>query len=126
WYCGKTELVNAMPHRRRSGFPAERRLELRRRDLLAAALTAGCPGFPGSRQGAAQDSRLRFLCPPDGMAPDLSRPSPPSRPFAAPLPVMPIKQPVKELNPLPDPAAHQLWDQHKPVKFYSMYEQEFR
>jgi FtsP/CotA-like multicopper oxidase with cupredoxin domain len=100
---------------------------IKRRDFLRKGLATGGLSLLGPGSMAAQDNMLQYLCPPDGTPPDLlSRPSPPSRPFAAPLKVLPIKTPVPQLDPPPDPAAHQLYDQHPPQKFYMICEQEFR
>jgi FtsP/CotA-like multicopper oxidase with cupredoxin domain len=101
---------------------------MKRREMLKAGLAAGGAGLISSRWSVGQDSRLQYLCPPDGTPPQLeAAPSPPSRPFAGPLNVLPVKQPAAApLNPPPDPAAHQLWDKYPPKKFYTFYEQEFR
>jgi FtsP/CotA-like multicopper oxidase with cupredoxin domain len=39
---------------------------------------------------------------------------------------MPIKQPVKSLDPLPVPEAHQRYNEFPPKKFYEIHEQEFK
>lgn len=52
--------------------------------------------------------------------------SPPTRPFVVPLPAMPVLQPVSALNPPPDPAAHQLYSQYAPRKFYEIVVREFQ
>lgn len=68
------------------------------------------------------------LCLPDGIPPDLIvRPSPPVTPFVQALPIMPIKEPVdiSALNPAPNPANHQRYDEFPPVKFYELHVTEF-
>jgi FtsP/CotA-like multicopper oxidase with cupredoxin domain len=69
---------------------------------------------------------LQYLCPPDGAPPFSSQPSPPSKPFSAPLFIPSVKDPVPNLDPPPVPAAHQCWDQYPPKKYYAIFEQEFR
>ena len=98
---------------------------MRRRDVLKLGLAAGGSGLLAAR-GARADPKemLKFLCPPDGEPPDLATPSPPVRPFVAPLFVPPVKQPVASLDPQPDPRAHQLYEEHLPKKLYEIYEQE--
>jgi len=69
---------------------------MKRKQVLKAELAAGGAGLLGCSRGAANDgppavkgqtSMLQHLCPLDGSPPVLSRPSPPSKPFSAPLPV---------------------------------------
>ncbi len=58
---------------------------------------------------------------PDGYIPSWKlNPSPPVTPFTTPLFVMPIARPVpfRALNPPPDPAAHQRYEEFLPKKFY--------
>src|ERR1700693_758019 len=101
---------------------------MKRRELLKTGLGAAGAGLFASGAVSDADNMLQYLCPPDGTPPPLEAPpSPTSRPFAAPLNVLPVKQPVSgPLNPPPDPAAHQLWDQYLPKKFYTVYEREFQ
>jgi FtsP/CotA-like multicopper oxidase with cupredoxin domain len=100
---------------------------MKRRELLKTGLAAVGSGLLSSRAQITNDDRLKYLCPPDGTPSFGATPSPKSRPFAAALQVMPVKQPVATpLNPPPDPAAHQLWAQYPPKKFYTIYEQEFQ
>lgn len=102
---------------------------MRRRDFLKLGAATGAAGLvsPRALLGAADDDRLKFLCPPDGLPSDvLTRPSPPSTPFVAPLNIPGIKQPVSEpLNPSPDPRAHQRYGEFLPKKFYEIHENEF-
>ncbi|HVF61171.1 MAG TPA: multicopper oxidase domain-containing protein [Thermoanaerobaculia bacterium] len=99
---------------------------IRRREVLKLGLVAGGSGLLARRAAAADPSDLlKFLCPPDGEPPDLATPSPPARPFVAPLFVPPIMQPVAKLDPQPDPRAHQRYEEFKPQKFYEIREQEF-
>ena len=102
---------------------------MKRRDLLKGSIAACGAGLLRGRLLAQENPNkglLKYLCPPDGALPDMAIPSPKSRPFAMPLQIMPIKQPVAQLDPPPDPLAHQLYDQHPPKKFYEIYEQEFK
>jgi FtsP/CotA-like multicopper oxidase with cupredoxin domain len=101
---------------------------MKRRDLLTKGLAVAGSGIIASKTGRGAQDLLQYLCPPDGTSPPLeATPSPAARPFVGPLNVMPVKQPVAgPLNPPPDPAAHQLWAQYPPKKFYTIYEQEFR
>ena len=46
--------------------------------------------------------------------------SPATTPFVEPLPIPPVLQPVAALSPVPNPAAHQLYLQHLPTKFYEV------
>src|SRR5437899_7208615 len=101
---------------------------MKRRDLPRTGLAATASGVMASRSGRGQSNLLQYLCPPDGTPPPLqATPSPVSRAFAGPLQVMPVKQPITgNLNPPPDPAAHQLWAQYPPKKIYTIFEQEFQ
>jgi FtsP/CotA-like multicopper oxidase with cupredoxin domain len=101
---------------------------MKRRELLKAGMAAGGAGLLGGGLfGQNPNSELlKYLCPPDGALPDMANASPKSRPFAAPLRIMPIKQPVPRLDPPPDPLAHQLYDKYPPRKYYEIYEQEFK
>src|SRR5947209_4482303 len=101
---------------------------MKRRQLLKLGLAAGAATLARPWRMAAQQNKdkLKFLCTPDGLPPDLlSRPSPPSRPFVTPLFVPTIKQPVSKLVPAPDPSAHQRYEEYPPQKFYEIHEQEF-
>ncbi|MCH8290307.1 hypothetical protein IH992_04285 [Candidatus Poribacteria bacterium] len=70
---------------------------------------------------------MKYLCPPDGFPDQLTyKPSPLAETFKAELFVPPIMQPVDRLDPLPDPQAHQLYDDFLPKKLYEIYEREFR
>ncbi len=92
-----------------------------RRDILKGGLAGGGALFV-PRLAQAQ------LCPPDGIPPDLIvRPSPPTTPFMAPLPIMPVKQPInpQKLNPPPDPNRHQRYDDFPPQVFYETRETAF-
>jgi FtsP/CotA-like multicopper oxidase with cupredoxin domain len=100
---------------------------MKRRNFLQLGLAAGGGSLLASRRGAAADPKelLKYLCPPDGEPPDAQTPSPKARPFALPLFVPPIKQPVAALDPPPDPRAHQLYEEYPPQKLYEIREQEF-
>jgi FtsP/CotA-like multicopper oxidase with cupredoxin domain len=99
-----------------------------RRDFLKLGLVAGAAGLSPTRLRAQQNKMLEFLCSPDGLPPDLlTRPSPKSTPFVAPLFIPPVKQPLSyPLSPPPDPRAHQRYEEFVPRKFYEIREQEFR
>ncbi len=101
---------------------------VKRRDVLKLGLAAAGSGLIGAQGAKAQSPELlKYLCPPDGTTPDLvTRPSPPSRPFVAPLNVMPLKEPVAKLDPPPNPQAHQRYAEFLPKKFYEIRETEFR
>ena len=101
---------------------------MRRRDILGLSLAAIASKLFGRNRAMAQSQELlKYLCPPDGVTPDLvTRPSPPTRPFVAPFNVMPVKQPVPRLDPPPDPRAHQRYEEFLPRKFYEIRETEFR
>ena len=101
---------------------------VKRRDVLKLGLAAAGSGLIGAKGAKAQSPELlKYLCPPDGTTPDLvTRPSPPSRPFVAPLNVMPLKEPVAKLDPPPNPRAHQRYAEFLPKKFYEIRETEFR
>lgn len=97
---------------------------MRRRELFKVA-GSGLVG--GSLFGQNPNAALlKYLCPPDGALPDLAVPSPKSTPFAATMNIMPVKQPVASLDPPPVPAAHQLYEQNLPKKFYEIVEGEFQ
>lgn len=96
-----------------------------RRDFVKLGLAAGASTLLGSTADAQQDnSRLQFLCLPDGLPPD--PPSPKATPFVQDLYIPPVKQPVAKLNPPPDPLAHQRYEEFSPKKFYEVREQEFQ
>lgn len=103
----------------------------KRRDVLKLGLAASA-GLAGARKARAQAARekeqdlLQYLCPPDGLPPDLARPSPQAEPFVAELFVPPVKQPVAQLDPPPDPRAHQRYADFTPRKFYEIRETEFQ
>ncbi len=99
-----------------------------RRDLLKLGLVAGGTSLLKPGSAAAQHREfLKFLCPPDDRPRELDdqRPSPPARPFVAELFVPPVMQPVADLSPPPDPAAHQRYDEFAPQKLYQINEAEF-
>src|SRR5712692_8026072 len=99
---------------------------VKRRDVLKLGLAAAGAGLIGSDRTMAQSPNLlENLCSPQNRSPD--RPvSPTSRPFVAPLYIMPVKQPVPSLDPSPDPNAHQRYEEYPPKKFYEIRETEFR
>src|SRR5258708_4400672 len=110
---------------------------IQRRDCLKIGLVAGGGALLARRGVEAEDPKelLKFLCPPDGEAPDAQTKSPKARPFVAPLFVPPRKQPastwtaaggwVPRIDPPPDPNAHQRYDEFPPKHFYEIREQEF-
>jgi FtsP/CotA-like multicopper oxidase with cupredoxin domain len=92
--------------------------------LGAAATGAGLVG--GRAMAQVPQNGLVF---PDGYVPGfIARPSPPATPFAAPLNVMPVAKPVpaSALNPAPDPARHQRYNEFVPKKFYLQTLTEFK
>jgi FtsP/CotA-like multicopper oxidase with cupredoxin domain len=98
----------------------------RRRDLLKLGVLAGSAALP-PRSFAQQQNLLNYLCPPDGAPPVLqTKPSPPVRPFVAPLRIPPIKQPILTLDPPPDQRAHQRYNEFLPKKLYTVHQQEFK
>jgi len=93
-----------------------------RRNVLKVGLLAGGSCLAGTKAARGQ------LCAPDGIPPDLLvRPSPDTTPFVAALPIPPVAVPVleSELDPPPDPARHQRYDEFRPVKFYEIHQREF-
>jgi FtsP/CotA-like multicopper oxidase with cupredoxin domain len=92
-----------------------RRLTLK----LGAAAGAGALLHPALAQVSPPPTNgLMF---PEGWVPSWkSNPSPPVIPFTMPLFQMPIARPVPlgQLNPPPDPKAHQRWDDFVPKKYY--------
>jgi len=90
-------------------------------------LLAGGSAIGGSMTFGAGATSAQ-LCAPDGVPPPLeANPSPPARPFVAPLNVMPVKRPVprRMLVPPPDGRRHQRFRDFKPQKFYEIVENEF-
>lgn len=98
-----------------------------RRDVLKLGLAAGGASLLASTRSRAQGQSdlLKFLCPPDGVPPDLAKPSPYAAPFVAELFVPPVKHAVPRLDPPPDPRAHQRYEEFLPKKFYAIREQQF-
>ena len=92
-----------------------------RRDALKLGLAVGGSAL------AAPESGLGQLCLDDGISPSTVPPSPPTRPFIAPLFIPPIAQPVPEdtLTPRPNPGRHQRYGEFRPRKFYVQREQQF-
>lgn len=86
-----------------------------RRDMLKLGLVGGGAALA---TGLGAKPALAQLCSPDDIPPYPK--SPPTRPFISPLFIPPIKQPVdpSTLNPPVDPAAHQMYNQYPPKKFY--------
>ena len=92
-----------------------------RRGILKAGL-AGGSALVVPKLARAQ------LCAPDGIPPDLIvRPSPRTTPFVAPLTIMPVKKPIprEQLDPAPDPEAHQRWYEFEPQVFYDVHQTAF-
>jgi FtsP/CotA-like multicopper oxidase with cupredoxin domain len=98
---------------------------MKRRNLLKYGLAAPVAAGAAAAAARSQDELKRYLAPPDGFPPQLGTPSPYAEPFAAELFVPPVKTPVPQLDPLPDPAAHQLYEQCRPRAFYELREEEF-
>lgn len=98
-----------------------------RRKALRLGLAATGAGLVGGRASAqVPQSGLVF---PDGYVPGfLAQPSPPATPFVAPLNIMPVAKPVPAgaLNPAPDPARHQRFNEFLPKKFYIQTLTEFK
>ena len=110
---------------------------MERRDVLKAGLAAGVSGVLATDalandivdriQKKQQQELLRDLCPPDGFPDQLAyEPSPFAKKFKAELFVMPLKKPVSELDPPPDPSAHQRYAEFKPEKLYEIRQTEFQ
>ena len=99
---------------------------IKRRDFVKLGLAAGASSLLAPKlEAQSDDSRLQFLCLPDGLPPD--PPSPKATPFVAELYIPPVKQPVSgRLDPPPDPSAHQRYNEFLPKKFYEIKEQEFK
>ena len=123
-----------------------------RRSFVKYGLAAGGSGLLASPTSAMQSEAWRqqlakFLCPPDDRARELGdQPqSPEARPFVTPLFVPPIMEPTfvwsprdqwrrwkdgkwtpGAPNPLPDPAAHQRYEEFHPRRFYEIHEVETR
>lgn len=124
-----------------------------RRNFVKLGLAAGGSGLLASKTSAAQNpewqkSLLRYLCPPDDRARELNNQpqSPEARPFVTPLFVPPIMEPTFKWSrgnwqgwdektgrwvpgapdPLPDPEAHQRYEEFHPRKFYEIHEVEAR
>lgn len=99
-----------------------------RRTTLKFGLAAAGTGLL-ARNAAAQTIPQSGLVFPDGYVPGFeAQPSPPATPFAAPLNVMPIAQPVpaSALSPAPDPLRHQRYGDFLPKKFYVQTLSEFK
>ena len=102
-----------------------------------------------------QEELLKYLCPPDNRARELDnqKPSPYAKPWVTPLYVPPIMEPTfvwdpaqvkkgdprsgwrrwpdgkwgaEHPEPLPDPQAHQRYEEFHPRKFYEIHEVETR
>jgi FtsP/CotA-like multicopper oxidase with cupredoxin domain len=88
---------------------------------LGAAMSAGAAAMTPNH--AASQLLMPFNLPSDLEV----RPSPPTTPFLAPLQIPEIAQPVDfaSLNPSPDPARHQRYDEYPPVKVYTIHEKAF-
>ena len=88
---------------------------------LGAAMSAGAAAMTPNH--AASQLLMPFNLPSDLEV----RPSPPTTPFLAPLQIPEIAQPVDfaSLNPPPDPARHQRYDEYPPVKVYTIHEKAF-
>lgn len=95
---------------------------MKRRDILR--LGGAGTVFAGGSALAQNQDLLKYLCPPDGIPPDLSRPSPAAASFVTELFIPPVMGPVAKLDPPPDPRAHQRWGDFTPKKFYEIFERE--
>ena len=93
-----------------------------RRSLLKVGVAAATTGLLKSVPLEAQ-VLLPQIMPPDAVV----RPSPPTTPFLAPLQIPQIAQPIDPsvLNPPPDPAKHQRYEEFPPQKFYIIRERQF-
>ncbi|MDV6345395.1 multicopper oxidase family protein [Nitrosomonas sp. Is37] len=97
----------------------------KRREFFKMALTAAGAGIAtkAMNAGAIPQSGLVF---PQTFRPSIAEePSPPVTPFIAPLFRIPIAQPVASIDPLPEPSAHQRYDEFLPQKFYQQVISEF-
>lgn len=97
----------------------------KRREFFKMALTAAGAGIAtkAMNAGAVPQSGLVF---PQTFRPSIvEEPSPPATPFIAPLFRMPIAQPVASIEPPPESAAHQRYDEYLPQKFYTQVISEF-
>lgn len=102
---------------------------MKRRSVIKLGLAAGGASVLAPAAALAQDREselLKYLCPPDGFPPDLSRPSPKAEPFVADLFVPPVMNATPKLDPPPDPQSHQRYEDFLPKKFYEIREQEFQ
>ncbi|HEY3128244.1 MAG TPA: multicopper oxidase domain-containing protein [Acidobacteriota bacterium] len=82
-----------------------------RRDLLKMGLYTGGAALATSPRAQAQ------LCNPESFP---TPKSPDLKPFAQPLPIMPIAQPVDRLSPVPVPGNHQRYGEFPAKFFYDM------
>ncbi len=95
-----------------------------RRQILKWGLVSGASAILAPKRASAQ------LCAPDSGIPGIPQgtpfqpPSPKVTPFVAPLFVMPVLQPVRSLDPPPQPAAHQRYNEYPPKLFYEVNVQE--
>ncbi|WP_240611678.1 multicopper oxidase family protein [Roseovarius nitratireducens] len=112
---------------------------MKRRDALklgfgaagatVAATQAGAVEIEQWPDNAAEGLTQSGLVFPDTFQPSIvTDPSPFVEPFTAPLNIMPIAEPVDPdtLDPAPEPARHQRYDDFPPQKFYQEVLSEFR
>ena len=101
---------------------------VKRRTFLEAGLAAGgAAAFAKAKTKSSPEQLLKYLCPPENIPDQLAAdPSPAAEKFKAEVVIMPIMQPVEKLDPPPDPAAHQRYEEFKPKKFYEIHETEFK
>jgi len=99
-----------------------------RRDVLKFGLATAGSGL-AARVATAQVPQSGLLFPDGYQAPGYAAlPSPLARPFVAPLYIPPAINPVpaSALNPPPDPARHQRYNEFPPQKFYIQTLNEFK
>ncbi len=108
---------------------------MKRRDALKLGLGTAGAGIAATHSGAlyAIDQWNTFpqsgLVFPDNFEPSIvSAPSPAATPFAVPLNIMPIAQPIDpaSYDPAIEPARHQRFEDFPPVDFYREVISEFR
>ncbi len=90
--------------------------------MLKLGLATGGTALVGSPSTDAQ-----LLSPHDRPVDLEVKPSPPTTPFVVPLPIPPVAQPipVSRLDPPPDPARHQRYDEFPAQKFYEFRQSQF-
>lgn len=96
-----------------SKTPRNEQSGLSRRELIQSGVVAGGTAFLLTQTVRA---RAQF----GGGGFGGSTDSPPTTPFVDELPIPPTVQPVQALNPAPQPAAHQRYDEFLPQRLYEI------